>query len=235
MNVFRNIRAMRVSDRIVSQIQDMIVEGKLSVGQKLPNETELSQQLGVSRTSVREALSILEAKGVVERHKNGGTFLCRCSLEKILSVVDIPHKCDSELFSDLEEARAVIESRIGELACQRADRLDLEKIAKTLDMMQQSIIEGESGLKADLLFHQCLAMAAKNQVLAGLAQSLGTASQEIAAGMGFPSGNPEKSLEEHRAIYEAIRKHDQKMCSALLQNHFGCSRKLSRSHAASEK
>lgn len=211
---------MRVSDQIVSQIQHMIVEGKLSVGQRLPNETELSRQFGVSRTSVREALSILESEGVVERHKNGGTFLCKCSLEKILSAVDIPHECDSELFGDLKETRAVVESRIGELACRRADRLDLEKIARALDLMRQSVGRGESGRKADLLFHQCIAMASKNQVLAGIARSLGIAEEKIAAEIAPGSAVRPESPEEHRAIYEAIRDRDPEKCSALIQKHF---------------
>ena len=185
---------MRVSDQIVSQIQYMIVEGKLSVGQRLPNETELSRQFGVSRTSVREALSILESEGVVERHKNGGTFLCKCSLKKILSAV--------------------------ELACRRADRLDLEKISSALDLMRQSVGRGESGRKADLLFHQCIAMASKNQVLAGIARSLGIAEEKIAAEIAPDSAVCPESPEEHRAIYEAIRDRDPEKCSALIQKHF---------------
>lgn len=161
--MFQNIKSIRVSDQIVSQIQVQIVEGQLAEGQKLPNEQDLAQQFGVSRASVREALSMLESKGVVERHKNGGTFLCKYCLEKILAAIDIPRKLDSELFEDLYEAREILEIRVAELACERADELDFMKIEKTLDMMQTSLEKGDSGIKADILFHQCIAMATKNQ------------------------------------------------------------------------
>ena len=217
--MFQNIRSMRVSDQIVNQIQCQIVDGSLTQGQKLPNETDLSQQFGVSRASVREALSMLESKGIVERHKNGGTFLCSCCLEKILSAIDIHRERDSELYGDLMEARLILECRVSELACQRADTLDLEKIEKTITMMQESLERGESGLKADLLFHQCVAMATKNQVIAGLVRSLEPASEEMRARLSTPEYQ-KVCLEDHRAIYFAIRDRDAEKCAELMKKHF---------------
>ena len=211
---------MRVSDQIVNQIQCQIVDGSLAGGQKLPNETELSQQFGVSRASVREALSMLESRGVVERHKSGGTFLCGCCLEKILAMIDIPRERNNELAGDLTEARGIVECSAGELACERADNLDLKKIRKTLDMMQQNLERGESGLRADLLFHQCVAMAAKNEVVAGLVRSLGTASDEMRGKALSGPGSLRECLEDHRAIYAAIAERDPQKCAALMKKHF---------------
>lgn len=219
--MFQNIRSIRVSDQIVNQIQAQIVESQLEEGQKLPNEQELAQQFGVSRASVREALSVLESKGVVERHKNGGTFLCKYCLEKILAAIDIPHELDSELFEDLYEAREILEIRVTELACERADELDFMKIEKTIDMMQASIEKGDSGIKADILFHQCIAMATKNQVIAGIVRSLGTMLEDMRVKTLAYPGRLETCLEEHRAIYRAIRNRDQKQCSELMKKHFG--------------
>ena len=120
-HLFQNIKSMRVSDQIVNQIQARLWKASWPKGRNCRMNTELAQQFGVSRASVREALSMLESKGVVERHKNGGTFLCRLCLEKILAAIDIPRKLDSELFEDLYEAREILEIKVGELACQRAD------------------------------------------------------------------------------------------------------------------
>ena len=220
-HLFQNIKSIRVSDQIVSQIQAQIVEGRLAEGQKLPNEQALAQQFGVSRASVREALSMLESKGVVERHKNGGTFLCKYCLEKILAAIDIPRKLDSELFEDLYEAREILEIRVAELACERADELDFMKIEKTLDMMQASLEKGDSGIKADILFHQCIAMATKNQVIAGIVRSLGTMLEGMRVKTLAYPGRLEACLKEHRSIYLAIRKGDQKLCSELMKKHFG--------------
>lgn len=116
--MFQSIKAMRVSDQIVNQIQCMVVENKLADGQKLPNETELSQQFGVSRASVREALSILEAKGVLERHKSGGTFVCRYCLEKILAAIDIPRKRTAKCLTICMKQGKSLRSRLASLpAC----------------------------------------------------------------------------------------------------------------------
>lgn len=219
--MFQSIKSMRVSDQIVSQIQAQIVEGKLTEGQKLPNEPELAQQFGVSRTSVREALSMLESKGVVERHKNGGTFLCKYCLEKILAAIDIPHEMDSELFEDLYEARELLEIKVAELACERADELDFMKLEKTLDMMQASLEKGDSGIKADILFHQCIAMATKNQVIAGIIRSLGTTLEDMRVKTLAYPGRLETCLEEHRAIYLAIKARDPELCAKLMKQHFG--------------
>jgi GntR family transcriptional repressor for pyruvate dehydrogenase complex len=224
--MFQNIRTMRVSDQIVSQIQSMIVEGTLKEGQKFPNETELSQQFGVSRASVREALSMLESKGVVERHKNGGTFLCRFCLEKILASIDIPHKGDKEIFEDVYEAREIIEIKAGELACQRADEFDFMKMEKTLEMMQESIKNGDSGIKSDILFHQCIAIATKNQVLAGIVRSLGTTLEEMRVKTLAYPGRLKQCLKEHKEIYEALRERNSERCTKLLKEHFDAVAKI---------
>lgn len=220
MSLFQNIKTIRVSDQIVNQIQSQIVEGKLEEGQKLPNEQALARQFGVSRASVREALSMLESKGVVERHKNGGTFLCKYCLEKILAAIDIPRKLDSELFEDLYEARELLEIRVAGLACERADELDFVKIEKTLDMMQASIERGDSGIKADILFHQCIAMATQNQVIAGLVRTLGTTLEDMRVKTLAYPGRLEACLAEHRAIYLAIRERNPERCSELMKKHF---------------
>lgn len=218
--MFQNIKTIRVSDQIANQIQVLIVEGELAEGQKLPNEQELAQQFGVSRASVREALSMLESKGVVERHKNGGTFLCKYCLEKILAAIDIPRKLDNELFEDLYEAREILEIRVAGLACERADELDFIKIEKTLDMMQRSLERGDSGIQADILFHQCVAMATKNQVIAGIVRNLGSMLEDMRVQTLAYPGRLEACLNEHRAIYRAIRERDPKRCTELMIKHF---------------
>ncbi len=125
------------------------------------------------------------------------------------------------MFDDLYEAREILEIKAGELACLRADKLDLMKIEKTLDMMKQSLEKGDSGIKANILFHQCVAMATKNQIIAGIVRSLGNTMESMrAVTLAYP-GRLAECLEEHRAIYVAICNHDTKQCTELLKKHFG--------------
>lgn len=219
--VFQNIKALRVSDQIVQQIQQLIIDGKLEQGDKLPGETELSLQFGVSRASVREALSILESRGILERHKNGGTFLCKLCLERILEEIDLTRKPDAEMFEDLYEARKLIEIKTVELACIRANEFDFSKIEKTIKMMEESLETGDSGIEADILFHQCIAVATKNTVLAGIIQSMGSMLKERRKLTLTYPGRLAACLEEHRNIYRALQAGDIARCTALLEDHFG--------------
>ncbi|MDI6711071.1 MAG: FadR/GntR family transcriptional regulator [Bacillota bacterium] len=224
--MFESVKATRISDQIVAQLRRLVLEGKLKPGQRLPTETELAEKFEVSRASVREALSVLESEGLVERRKNEGTFLRRYSLNRVLSAVEFPRKLDHELFADLVEAREKLELQIVELAAQRADDLDLLRIERTLEMMEKDLAAGRSGIEADILFHQCLAAATKNQVLAGLVRSIGRMMQETRARTLVVPGRLAACLEEHRAIYEAVRDHDAERGCRLIQEHLNRVREI---------
>ena len=216
--VFESVKVTRLSDQIVTQLHRLILEGKLRPGQRLPTETELAEKLAVSRASVREALSVLESQGVVERRKNG-TFLRRYSLKRVLDAVEFPRRLDRELFADLVEAREKLELQIVELAAARADELDLLRIERTLAMMEEDLAAGRNGIESDILFHQCLGIATKNQVLAGIARSIGRMMQDTRARTLSIPGRLAACLQEHRAIYEAVRDRDAARGRRLLQEH----------------
>ena len=88
------IKAAKLSDVILQQLENMILEGSLAPGEKLPPERELAKQFEVSRPSLREAIQKLEAKGLVTRRQGGGTFL-RAPLSSLLHVVSdqLQHRC----------------------------------------------------------------------------------------------------------------------------------------------
>jgi GntR family transcriptional repressor for pyruvate dehydrogenase complex len=74
-NVFKPIRPKKISEEIVTQIKVLISDGQLKPGERVPSERELAALLGVSRPSVREAIMVLEAMGLVESRQGGGTFV----------------------------------------------------------------------------------------------------------------------------------------------------------------
>ncbi len=216
--MFKCIKPTRVSDQIVEQINRLLLKGKLEPGQRLPSEAELAEKFGVSRATVREALSALESDGVVERSKNG-TFIRRYSIHRILDAVDFPRKLDHELFADLLEARMKLELQIIDLACQRADEVDLLKIELALGLMEKDLLSGQVKVESDIMFHQCLAVATKNQVLAGLARSIGQMLKDMRSKTLLVPGRLSVCLQEHRAIYEAIKNRDSELGCKLIQEH----------------
>ena len=217
--MFENIKTIRISDQIATQIRHRLLEGKLKTGEKLSTEFELAEQFGVSRASVREALKALEAEGLVERRKNGGTFVRRYSLSRILDSVEFPRKMDHELFADMVEAREKLELQVVELAAQRADVADFLRLEKTLEMMEGDLAAGRSGIQADILFHQCLAGATKNHFLAGLVRSIGQNMKETRERTLTVPGRLSECLQEHRLIYQAVRYGDAELGCRLIQEH----------------
>jgi len=224
--VFESVKTTRISDQIAAQVRRLLLEGKLTPGQRLPTENELAEQFAVSRTSVREALSVLESEGLVERHKNGGTFMRKYSLKQVLSSFQFPPKMDHELFADLVEVREWLEVQIVKLASERAEDEDLLRIQRTLEMMEQDIAAGNSGVESDVLFHQCLAIATKNQILAGLVLSIGQMMKDTRARTLSVPGRLEACLAEHKAIYEAVREHDTERGCRLIREHLAIVREI---------
>lgn len=216
--MFKSIKQPRVSDQIVDQINKLLLTRALQPGQRLPTETELAEEFGVSRSAVREAFSALEFQGVIERRKNG-TFLREYSLSRILDTVELPQKLDHELFADLIEARIKLELQIIDLACERADETDLLRMESALSLMEEELLTGESGIDADIFFHQCLAAATKNQVLAGLGRSIGRMLKDTRMKTLQAPGRLAECLKEHRSIYEAVKRHDVEAGRRLIQEH----------------
>lgn len=217
--MFQNVKPIRISDQIATQIRHLLLEGKLKPGERLPTESELAEKFGASRASVREALSALESEGLVERRKNGGTVLRRFSLNRVLSDVEFPRKLDRELFFDLVEARELLEIQIVELATKRADQIDLNRIERALEIMQEDISMNRNGIESDILFHQCLAAATKNQVLTGLSRSIGHMMQKTRARTLAVPGRLNECLNEHQAIYEAVAEHNAELARRLIKAH----------------
>lgn len=217
--MFETVKPTRISDQILAQLRRLILEGKIKPGERLPAETELAKKFGVSRASLREALTVLESEELVERRKNGGTFLRQYSLKEVLDAVEIPSKLDNELFADFIEARERIELQIVELAALRADDVNLLCIERTIELMEQDIAEGLSGVEADILFHQCLGVATKNQILAGMVRSIENLMQETRSKTLSYEGRLKECLKEHKAIFEAIRDHDAERGVAVMKDH----------------
>lgn len=217
--MFETVKSIRVSDQIASQIRRLILESKIKPGDRLAKETELAAKFGVSRASVREALSVLESEGIVERRKNGGTFFRKYSLNKVLDSFEFPRKLDHEVFEDLVEVREKLELQIVELAAKRATELDILRLERTLELMQEDIETGGNGIEADILFHQCLAVATQNQVLAGVAQSIGRVMQETRILTLRVPGRLEECFEEHKAIYRAVCNRDVEQGCQLIKEH----------------
>lgn len=210
---FQKIKVERIPNLIVEQIRREIITGKLKPGDYLPPELELAEKFKVSRTSVREALQILEGFGVIERRKREGTIIRQVTIED-LAAIYIP-KPEDETMLDLFEARIALECAAVKLAVERASNEEIEELEMTVSWMFR---DPKSSAENDIVFHIMLARLSHNQVIANLVQSLKKTMDKIQVIIPSPEDIP-KVIEEHRGIVDAIKKRDAELAQQRIIDH----------------
>lgn len=193
-------------------------------GQKLPPERDLAGRFQVSRTSIREALRVLEINGIVEVRPGGGNFIRPLEVQALVDdLAAAVNKAVDSLIFEILEVRRIIETECAALAAQRATSRDLERIRRCLDDMARSEHDEELGLAADLSFHYSIARATNNSALLGLMKALGEHMKEtIKATRRHRFSKPGRfadTLDEHRQIYLSIAVKDSTRASKLMEDH----------------
>ena len=213
----------RVHEIIFQKLQSEITSGILNVGDKLPPERELAAKYSVSRTSIREALRLLELSDFVEIRRGDGTFVKNKTNQTVQQqLTSVVLKTDQTTLYEMLELRLILESQCAALAALRATGQDIEKMARTLEAMKNTDDE-EIGIQADLEFHMAIAAAVNNSVLAELISSLAPhmrSTIEVTRKHRLSSKeNFARTLEEHRAIFIAISRGESKRAKALMEDH----------------
>jgi GntR family galactonate operon transcriptional repressor len=206
-------RRSTVHDTVVNMLGSRILGGEYASGDALPREDELCDMLGVSRTSVREAVKVLSAKGLVAARRRAGVRVLPRSDWRLLDPIVLSwHPAiqdDQELLAGLLEARRIVEPAAAELAARRATAADLAEIERAYEIMQGGIPHDLAAVcQGDLAFHKAVIAASHNVVLSGLVGML-----EAALRATFLVTNPlmeaqSRALSAHRAVLEAIRIRD---------------------------
>jgi GntR family transcriptional repressor for pyruvate dehydrogenase complex len=216
------VRPLALKERVIRQLTRLIEEGVLKPGDQLPSERELSEELQVSRGTVREAVQFLGALGLVEVRHGSGTFVRLgtdpSKLRDEWREWTIRH---AERIHDLLEIRKGLEPFAAELAAQRAGDGEVAAMEDALQQMQPVLDSPDvtALIQADLAFHHALCAAAGNAALSEFADALGEQLlQERGAIWNIP-GRPARSLVEHRAIYEAVRAGDPKRARKAVLEH----------------
>jgi GntR family transcriptional repressor for pyruvate dehydrogenase complex len=166
------IKAAKLSDVILQQLENMILEGSLAPGEKLPPERELAKQFEVSRPSLREAIQKLEAKGLVTRRQGGGTFV-KNQLEEGLTdpLFDLISKHPESQF-DLLEFRHALEGIAAYYAGLRGTSNDFTKVKQSFDKIALVNDDLQQKAKAINAFHFSVAEASHNVVLLHLVRGM---------------------------------------------------------------
>lgn len=225
---------------VVDRFSERIRAGELGAGTKLPTEAAIMAEFEVSRTVVREALSKLQAAGLVETRHGIGTF--------VIGPGDGPSfKITPEQFGTLQDVIAVLELRIGleteaaGLAAQRRTEANLAALRRALDAVIAAVEAGQDSVAADFQFHLEIARATQNSHFADLMATLGAQIIPRArleqAGLS-PEASADLSAErlaymrrvnaEHESILDAIGSQDAESARAAMRTHLSNSRERRR-------
>jgi len=213
------IEKIKIYEAAVDQIKAQIENGTWAVGDRLPSERELAEQLGVGRPSIREALRVLEVMGFVEIRSGQGTFVSvRNSTKRGAQVLQSMLQED-EYVVELLEVREMFEPQIAYLAAQSATDEDIARMEEILRRMEESTRRGSSGVDENIEFHLAIAKAVDNHVLYEMQQLLLKSSKEPVQRFFEVPGRFGKSLVGHHEILEAIKNHDPEQARTCMLNH----------------
>ena len=183
-----------------------ILSHHLAAGDRLPNETQLSQLLGVGRSTVREAIKQLASRNVLTVRQGAGTFVSakKGVPEDPLGLLFLPDDIGKAM--DLLEIRLMLEPEIAAMAAVHAGAQDLKEIAAQCSAVQKQIDAGEDYTQGDMLFHRLIARACGNRVVANL---LPVIHSSIALCIDITGWiYREDTRREHRRITDALLRRD---------------------------
>ena len=190
------------------QLISYVVKGEWKAGDRIPPERELCQQLGIARTSLREALKAMELIGMLDSRVGDGTFVCPRSEFLSRPLLWAFTGTDHAELRDIMEAREFLERDLAGLAAERGSDAEIEAIGAAVNTMRENIAEGKSILESDLAFHLTIATAAHNEVLRNAVQLLrNLLKQWLILKLLLPAV-PSKVLKQHEDIYLAIKSRD---------------------------
>jgi GntR family transcriptional repressor for pyruvate dehydrogenase complex len=212
------IERQNTYELLAARLVGLIASGEIAGGQPLPSERELVERFGVGRSSVREALRVLESKGLIDQ-KGKGRFAAaepqnplNTSLQVLLELQEVDR---DELF----EVREVLEGETAAFAAQRRTDEDVLAIAETIDAMAAGLDSAEQYIDGDLQFHLAIARASRNRIALHMMHAIREILRRSLLTLYTVPGGPEKSIAHHRRILEAIVARDPDAARERMREH----------------
>lgn len=203
---YQPVKPFRMYEGIVTQIEAMVESGELKPGDRLPSERQLSERLRVSRSTLTQALRILESDGIVIARQGSGRYIRHSTPD--YTTDSIIGNLQQAAIADLLEVREVIEKRVCELACERATASDL------------ALIERNVNDSSDVAFHVSIALSTHNPIFVNIMKSSMKLLYKTREYTLLTDRAPEDIVDEHRQIYTAIKNKNSEKAVNLIMKHF---------------
>lgn len=219
MTELRPVNRVLISEGIIDQIKNLILSGDLKPGDLLPSEIKMASQMGVGRSTLREALQVLIHLGFIERR--GKETIVSPSVQQKLFPRDIlSHYQAHKGVMEMIELRKVVESFLAESAAIRASDEVIERLGQVVKEMEESTGDIQRFIASDHQFHLCIAEGVQNKIFYDLMMGIRNLLRESQKLVLLKSRRIlPRSMEFHRKIYLAIKERKPKVARRLMLAH----------------
>jgi GntR family transcriptional repressor for pyruvate dehydrogenase complex len=201
-----------VSERLAAQLRE------LEAGDQLPAERELAERFAVGRSSVREALRMLESRGLIESRGNG-TFVVGTPRSPLNQSLGLLVATEQGSARELFEVRRLLECEAVALAAVRRTNDQLERLEAATADMAAALGAHDDYIAADIRYHLVIAEATGNRVIVHLMHAIRDQLLELLGTVYAVPGGPARSIEQHREITSAIGTHQPERARELMHDH----------------
>jgi GntR family transcriptional repressor for pyruvate dehydrogenase complex len=205
--------------KIVDLIREMILDGRLAVGDKLPPERALARQFGVSRNCVRQAVQALAERGILESRQGDGTYV-RAPDESVLTEnLAQAMAMHAELLEDIWEFRFLIEPQIAFLAAKSITREEIDRLKVLVFDQQKSMLAGSPDPELDVAFHRAIVKAARNKVVLKMMEMVNEVLNESRVDLLQSHARTKASVTGHLKLIDALERNDPDAACHAMREH----------------
>jgi GntR family transcriptional repressor for pyruvate dehydrogenase complex len=213
------VEKIAVARQAANRITELIVDGTFQPGTRLPPERQLCALLGVSRSSVREAIRALAHMNVLEARHGQGTFVTSLSPEMLVEPLRFVLAVDAETLHELFMVRRIVEAAAAAEAAQHMPDEDVEELEELHRRLASALDEPEQFLELDKAMHDLIAAGAGNSLLMKLLSSFGALTMQSRARTSLLRAIRERAVADHEDLVDAIRARDPVRASAAMVVH----------------
>ncbi len=205
-----------VSRLVLDRIKEALINQELKPGDFLPSELELAQKFGVGKSSVREAIKMLEAMGVIQIKRGQGMMICEIPVQNTVDTLAFQLLIHQGEVQDIVDVRTMFEIAYTIIAMDKADEEDLKKIEQSVKNLEQKIEQGVQTLEDDIDFHRSILYSTHNPYI----ERIGETIMQLFFNSIKKSvrNTPELVLSDHRKIFEAILQRDESAVRSAIQD-----------------
>ena len=213
------LRGPALSEAIRDYVKEYILQQGLQAGDALPPETQLMEELGVGRSSVREAVKALQSLGIVTIRRGNGLYVREINFDPVLEILTYSMRFDPFMFAEVFQIRVWLEAAVIGGSVQQISDADINELEAILAAWEARVQDGRPFADLDEQFHDILYRPLNNRTLSMLLAVFWRAFESLEL-RGIRDADPIQALTDHRDLFEAVRSRNVDLARERLIDHF---------------